>query len=293
MFELILIDFSWLYNRYYYVAKYQADAKGISFEEKSTFIKTQLLNMLTGFFKNVKEKCFTAKIILALDTPTSQLIGCPSKEGYKQNRDKEEKNEVYQNLNNIIATLSEDEKLVFVRAWGYEADQVIAYLAEKYCSEKAVLIYSGDKDLLQLTYHKRIKVSDKFEKGQFLIKTDCDIYNKFKNSKGEDFTRISENKRDILKYRVLKGDPSDNLKPVFPRIKDSEIANIIKNYWIDYEDFTTERANKIIEDINGDNPKLAGKLVDNIDNWIRNYHLMNLQGIQGLQIKRIGKKVHA
>ena len=155
------------------------------------------------------------------------------------------------------------------------------------------MIYSGDKDLLQLTYHKRIKVSDKFEKGSFLVKTDCEIYNKFKNSKGEDFTRISEDKRDILKYRVLKGDPSDNLKPVFPRIKDKEIAEIIKNYWIDHEDFSSERAFKIIEDLKWDNPKLAEKLQESVDNWVRNYNLMNLHGIKDLQIKRIGKKVNA
>ena len=293
MFELILIDFSWLYNRYYYVAKCQADTKGISAEEKPEWIKATLLNMLTSFLNIVKEKYFTAKVLLALDTPTSELVGSPSKEGYKQNRDKEEKHEVYQNLKSVIYALSEDEKLTFIRAWGYEADHVIAYIAEKYCGSKAILIYSGDKDLLQLTYHKRIKVADKFEKGSFLIKTDCEIYNKFKNSKGEDFTRISEDKRDILKYRVLKGDPSDNLKPVFPRIKDSEIANIIKNYWIDHEDFSSERAFKIIEDLKGDNPKLAEKLQENIDNWVRNYNLMNLHGIEDLKIKRIGKKLNA
>ena len=292
MFEIILIDFSWLYNRYYYVAKYQADIKGIPFAERDVFIKTQLLNMLTNFLKIVKEKCFTAKILLALDTPTSELYGAPAEDGYKQNRNKKEKSEVYKNLNSVIATLSEDEKLTFIRAWGYEADQVIAYLAEKYCETKAVLIYSGDKDLLQLTYHKRIKVADKFEKGQFLVKTDCEIYNKFKNSKGEDFTRISEDKRDILKYRVLKGDPSDNLSPVFPRIKDTEIVSIIKDYWIDHEDFTTERAGKIIEDLKGDNPKLAMKLEESIDSWVKNYKLMNLHGIQDLKICRIGKKVN-
>lgn len=291
MFELILIDFSWLYNRYYHVAKYQADVKGLSAEEGSKQVRIVLLNMLFGFLKIVKENYFTAKILLALDTPTSELIGSPSKEGYKQNRDKEEKHEVYKDLKSVISVLSEDEKLTFIRAWGYEADHVIAYLAEKYCDTKSILIYSGDKDLLQLTYHKRIKVADKFEKGAFLVKTDCDIFNKFKNSKGEDFTRISEDKRDILKYRVLKGDLSDNLKPVFPRIKDTEITDIIKNYWIDYEDFTAERAQKIIEDINGDNPKLAGKLQESIDNWIRNYRLMNLHGIKDLQIKKIGKKV--
>lgn len=290
MFEIILIDFSWLFNKYYYVALYNAKSKGVLETEQDSVVKTTVINMLSQFFKVVKEKYFAARILLALDTPTSKLVGNPSKEGYKQNRDKVEKSKVYKNINSVIAQLSKDDRLTFIRAWGYEADQVIAYLAEKYCSNKAVLIYSGDKDLLQLTYHKRIKVADKFEKGQFLAKTDCEIFNKFKNSKGEDFTRISTNKRDILKYRSLKGDPSDNLKPVFPRIKDSEIADIIQHYWIDYEEFTEERASKIVEDINGDNPKLAGKLEESINNWVRNYNLMNLQGIQSLDIQRIAVK---
>lgn len=292
MFELILIDFSWLYNRYYYVARYQVSQSGLAEEEQDKAVKLQTLKMLMQFFKVVTEKYFMSKIILALDTPTSELVGNPSKDGYKQNRDKSEKSKVYKHLKFIIGELSTNDKLILVRAKGYEADQVIAYLAEKYCNDKAVLVYSGDKDLLQLTYHKRIKVADKFEKGHFLAKTDCEIFNKFKNSKGEDFTRISENKRDILKYRVLKGDPSDNLKPVFPRIKDKDISEIIKNYWTGYEDFTTERACKIIEDINGDNPKLAGKLQENVDNWVRNYNLMNLHGIKDLKLCRVGKKVN-
>ena len=228
---------------------------------------------------------FASKVLCVLDTPTSTLVN--TTEGYKQNRDKEEKKEVYKNLNATIAVLAENPKLTFIKSNGYEADQVIASLAEKYCDSKAILIYSGDKDLLQLTYHKRVNVSDKFEKGKFLIKSDKEIFEKFKNTKGEDFTRISEDKRDILKYRVLKGDPSDNLGPVFPRIKDTEIISIIQEYWKDQETFNEDKASSIVESIKENNPKLAEKLEGGLENWVKNYRMMNLHGIKDLQIKKV------
>lgn len=287
MFELILIDFSWLYNKYYYVTKSIVDGKNVLPEQKGEEIYNTLLRMLSQFLGLVKEKCFASKIVLVLDSPTSSLKTSVEYDGYKQNRNKEEKKEVYKCLRDVVGALAEDERLIFLRAYGYEADQVIACLAEKYCENQAVLIYSGDKDLLQLTYHKRIKVSDKFEKGHFILKTDDEIFGKFKNSKGEDFRRISNNKRDILKYRVLKGDPSDNLGPVFPRIKDKEIVSIVKEYWIDNEEFSPERGYKILEDIKGDNPKLAEKLEENMDNWVRNYSYMNLHGLNVEGIKRV------
>lgn len=285
MFDLILIDFSWLYNKYFYVAKYQAKTKGIPLDKVSAYVGTLVIEMLSQFLHRIEDKYFTSKILCVLDTPTSALIN--TSEEYKQNRNKEEKKEVYKNLNETIAALAENPKLTFIKSKGYEADQVIASLAEKYCDSKAILIYSGDKDLLQLTHYKRVNVSDKFEKGKFLIKSDKEIFEKFKNSKGEDFTRISEDKRDILKYRVLKGDPSDNLSPIFPRIKDAEIISIIQEYWKDQEILDECRANSIIASVKESNPKLAEKLESGLDNWVKNYKLMNLHGIKDLKVSKV------
>ena len=110
---------------------------------------------------------------------------------------------------------------------------------------------------------------------------------KFKNSRGEDFTRISEDKRDILKYRVLKGDPSDNLSPVFPRIKDTEIISIIQKYWKDQEALDEGKATAMIKDIREADSKLADKLEGGLENWIKNYKLMNLHGIKDLKISKV------
>ena len=230
---------------------------------------------------------------MALDPATSTLKNKAIFEGYKQNRNKEAKKEVYKYLPNIVTKLSsilDSHVFYFIREKLYEADQLLAFIAKKYSNNYEIIIYSGDKDLLQLTSYPNTFVADKFEKGHFLIKTDEEIFQKFKNSKGEDFSRISTNKRDILKYRSLKGDPSDNLSSVFPRIKDKEIAEIIKNHWVDdqEEPLTEERIDKIIEDdLQYENPALAEKLRASKDVWLRNYKIMDLLHVDDMNIRRL------
>ena len=291
MFDLILIDFSWLYNKYYYVAKVRPLHTPKELKSNDYLVPT-IRDMLLRFFTLVSKSHPSANIILVLDPPLSTTENYSLCEEYKQNRNKEEKKEVYERFKDIVGELSQllNNKFTFVRAVGYEADQVIAYLAETN-QDKSVLIFSGDKDLLQLTYFTNVSISEKYEKGMFLLKTDDEIFKKFKNNKGEDFTRISTNKKDILKYRVLKGDTSDNLSPVFPRIKDSEIVSIIKDYWIDdmSEELSEERIRDIISDLRHDNRELAKKLKESKDIWLRNYKMMNLFGIKDIPIKKVVK----
>lgn len=287
MKRLILIDFSWLYNRYYYVASYSA-----SNSEVPVDIEAALERMLLQFLTLVHRSYPSAQILMALDPSTSTLKNKAIFEGYKQNRDKESKKEVYRYLVYIIKRLfvKLDSKVFsFIREKFYEADQLLAYAVKKFHKNHEIIIYSGDKDLLQLTSYPNTFVADKFEKGHFLIKTDEEIFQKFKNSKGEDFSRISTNKRDILKYRSLKGDPSDNLSSVFPRIKDKEIAEVIQNYWVDdqEEPLTEYRIEGILEDLEGDNPILASKLRENKEVWLRNYKIMDLLHVDDMNIRRL------
>ena len=266
----ILIDFSWVYNRYYFVASTK-----ISKEEN---VSSELRSMLIQFFLKIVIAYNNAEIYAVLDSPTTTLHNFQIFKGYKQNRDKEGKKKVYASLKEIILNIRESvPEISFIKARGYEADQVIAYISNN--TKGKVVIFSGDKDLLQLTVYKNVYVSNKFENGKFILLSDKEIFEKFKNSKGEDFTRISTNKIDILKYRTLKGDTSDNLSPVFPRIQDKDIIDIIKNYWIDNNEFTEERIKDIVDDIKGDNKKLAMKLLENKDIWLRNYKIMNLVNI--------------
>lgn len=289
------MDFSWLYNKYYYVAKYSATQQG-SFDAEKGIEKT-VFRMLSQFF-NIVRNSYEAKVILALDSPTSTLKNKTIFEGYKQNRNKEEKREVYRDINKIIKNLNKffnikeksplkNTTFSFIKAKTYEADQLIAQLVRKHSNNNEIIIFSGDKDLIQLTSYPNTYISDKFEKGNFIIKSDEELFSKFKNSKGEDFTRISTNKRDILKYRSLKGDPSDNLSPIFPRIKDKEIVQIIKEYWVDNqeEDLSEIRIDDIINDMKHDNEPLANKLEANKDVWLRNYKIMDLLHVDSMKIK--------
>ena len=289
MFDVILVDFSWIYNKYYYVAK----VKTLGRETEPDKLSLQVCDMLYQFFSLVQKNYPSPKILLVLDSPLSTTDNFKLNADYKQNRNEKEKDEVYKYFKNVVGTLSTkfNNKVNFVRAVGYEADQVIAYLAEQYQNKYKVLLFTGDKDLLQMTYYNNVDISDKYERGMFILKTDKEIYEKFKNNKGEDFTRISTNKKDILKYRTLKGDQSDNLKAVFPRIKDTEITDIIKNYWVvnQEEGLSLERIQSIIEDIKGDNCKLAEKLQENINIWYTNYKIMNLYNLEGLKVKRVAK----
>ena len=287
MKRIILIDFSWLYNRYYYVASYN-----VSTSEETKDVKETLKRMLLQFLTLVHRSYPSAKVFLALDPATSTLKNKGIFEGYKQNRDKEAKKEVYLPLTEIIKYLVaklDSEVFSFVKGKGYEADQVIAHIVKTLYEKTEIIIYSGDKDLLQLTSYPNVLLADKFERGSFLTKTDKEIFEKFKNSKGEDFSRISENKRDILKYRSLKGDSSDNLSSVFPRIKDKEIAEVIKNYWVDNQEerLTEERIETILEDLKDSNPTLAEKLRASQKVWLRNYQIMDLLHVDNISIKRL------
>ena len=290
MRKLILIDFSWVYNKYYFVASYALgnDISGNS----NDILEGNLYRMLYEFLVRIVATN-KVKVLLALDSPTSTLNNFKIYEGYKQNRNKELKKEVYSILDDILKKLIKKlnkKSFAFVKAKGYEADQIISYIVKKFHSKKEIIIFSGDKDLIQLTSYPNTYISDKFEKGNFIIKTDEELFKKFKNSKDEDFTRISTNKRDILKYRSLKGDNSDNLSSVFPRIKDREIVEIIKNHWVDdqEEELTEDRINKIIEDdLQYENPSLAEKLRQSKDVWLRNYKIMDLLHVEGIKVKRL------
>lgn len=287
MFDVILIDFSWIYNKYYYVAK----VRPLRESNKPEDLKLQVYDMLRRFLILIEKSYPSSKILLVLDSSLATTDNFALNSEYKQNRNKEEKKEVYKYFKEIVGMLSQklSPKINFIRAIGFEADQVIAYLSEKYQERHKVLIFTGDKDLLQMTYYPNVEISDKYEKGMFLLKSDREIFEKFKNSKGEDFTRISTNKRDILKYRVLKGDQSDNLKSVFPRIRDVEIVSIIKNYWIDEEELTDIRIQDIIDDIKEDDSKLAEKLKEHSSNWLTNFKIMNLYGLKDLPVKKVVK----
>lgn len=256
----ILVDFSWVYNKAYFVS---SQKETVEEQEKCLF---GILYRTIQFFEKAED---TDKIYLILDG--NKVENKELYEDYKQNRTKDNA-KVYSNLDRAVALLSEFSKVAVLRNQRKEADEVIGYLALKLKEKQDTLtvIFSGDKDLLQLTSIPNVRIGYEIKDKKLNILCDNDIFKKFCNSKKEDFTRISRNLGDIIKYRVFKGDTSDNIPPAIPRLKDTDIIKIVRAWKYDITD-DMEWLNLAIE--LGD---LWFKVKEHKEEIIRNYKLMCL-----------------
>jgi len=148
--------------------------------------------------------------------------------GYKANRDGKNKLRVNRSYDDMMNEEDERESMKRQIVWlsellhelpvttmmydSVEADDIMAYIATDLLkeNEQAVLM-STDKDFLQLVNHKTIVWSPTKKK----------IYNK--QVIKEEFGIESQN---LLLYRVLDGDPSDNI----PGIKGCGIKTLVKRF---------------------------------------------------------------
>ena len=136
-----------------------------------------------------------------------------------------------------------------------EADDIIAYLANHYF-QKEVVIVSSDKDFLQLV-NPRIKVWSSNKKKMYdesLVRQEYGV--------------IPQN---LVFYRVLTGDASDNIKGV-KGVGDKTIESkmsFLNNGELELDEFINECSNV--------DEKLSKKLMDNIDVIRMNFDLMQLR----------------
>ena len=105
MFDLILIDFSWLYNKYYYVAKVRP-MRTMKELESDSYLVPNIRDMLLRFFTLISKSYPSASVALVLDPPLSSTENYSLCEEYKQNRDKEEKKKVYRRFKDIVGEVS-------------------------------------------------------------------------------------------------------------------------------------------------------------------------------------------
>lgn len=272
----VLVDFSYYYNKAYFVSS-QRETK--EEQEKCLF---GILYRTIEFFEKATD---TDKIYIVLDgkeIENKQLF-----EDYKQNR-KKDNDKVYSNLDRAVALLSEFPKVVVLRNQKKEADEVIGYLALKLKEKKDTLavIFSGDKDLLQLTSIHNVRVGSEIKNKKVHLLSDTEIFSKFCNSKKEDFTRVSNKKADIIKYRVFKGDTSDNIPPPIPRLRDTDIVTIVRTWKYDITN-ENEWLNFAIEL----EPTLWEKVKEHKEEIIRNYKLMCLTYLPRYNNMKDGLKV--
>jgi len=165
-----------------------------------------------------------------------------------------------QQMGRLIEYL-EQLPLTLVCIDGIEADDTIAYISQQLLTDSDIFIMSTDKDFLQLV-DDRVKVWSPTKKKLY--------------TKNEVFEEYGIPSRNILTYRVLDGDKSDNIGG----IRGAGLKSIVKYLQpiTEDKDFT---ARDLIEFAEKSDGKI--KLLENIKNSSnlikRNYLLMQLQKV--------------
>lgn len=245
--RLVLADFSWLCYRYYHSPLH----KSMGVEIEGTTVNTGRFFGFGQFIKAASDSGY--EIIFCED------FGSPSGGNllaeYKAGRVSDPA--VFEKVEELQGVCSCSSNVSFARALGIEADDIMASLYfQKKDAYENVVIYSGDNDLLQIVPYGA-KVARSFSNGSFEYVGDAYLGKKFP---GVDI-------RNLLKYRILVGDPSDRIPAVVPRL----CRKFVKEFILDWEKEGLVKA--LIK--HKDSPN-GQKLVANKAALVRNIDLMNL-----------------
>jgi DNA polymerase-1 len=233
---------------------------------------------IAGFLKSIR---YTLSVI----KPTRCIITFDGKDGSKRRRkmfpEYKENRKVKKRLNRNVdwGTAPADEQesmklqmgrlveyleylpLTLVSIDGLEADDVMAYVSKQFLSESKIVLMSTDKDFLQLV-DDRISVWSPTKK---ILYTPDKVK--------EEYGIPSKN---LLTYRILDGDKSDNING----IRGAGLKTIIKHIPQIAED-EEFNAKDLLNFVNNSDSKI--KLLENIKNSSnlikRNYLLMQLSKV--------------
>ena len=233
---------------------------------------------MMGFLKSIRYTCDILK-------PSRCIIVFDGKDGSKRRRkiypEYKENRKVKQRLNRNVdwGTAPQDEEesmkqqmgrlieyleqlpLTLISIDGIEADDTIAYISQQLLSESDIFIMSTDKDFLQLV-DDRVKVWSPTKKKLY--------------TKNEVFEEYGIPSKNMLTYRILDGDKSDNING----IRGAGLKSIIKYC----PQITTDKkfdVMNLMDHAENSNSKI--KLLENIkksSNLLkRNYLLMQLNTV--------------
>lgn len=249
--KVLVIDFNNIWNKYLFVRKGDFSATIIS-----------ILHFLKSIYKS---KEFIKVYVVVDGKPCSKYdVYKEYKKNRKNNPDK------YIPLKVVISVLS--QYFTVVRGKNVEGDEVTAYIARKLADKYDTYIFSNDKDFIQLMQYG-IKIILSFKNGKILeLLSEENALNKFKNNSGVPLDSIKQ----VLPYRVFKGDSSDSIPPACPRLLDTKIRDILKNSWIYNKRLDSNVLIEIIDNLYKRDKQLADIVKNNADNILRNYDLMNL-----------------
>ena len=172
----------------------------------------------------------------------------------------DEQQSMKQQMGRLIEYL-EQLPLTLVSVDGIEADDTMAYISQQVLKDSDIFLMSTDKDFLQLV-DDRVKVWSPTKKK---------LYNKNKV-----FDEYGVHSHNMLTFRILDGDKSDNIGG----IKGAGIKSL-KKFFPQFSDIEKFTAKDLLEFANNSDSKI--KLLENIkkgSNLIkRNYLLMQLNNV--------------
>ena len=233
---------------------------------------------MMGFLKSIRYTCDILK-------PSRCIIVFDGKDGSKRRRkiypEYKENRKVKQRLNRNVdwGTAPQDEEesmkqqmgrlieyleqlpLTLISIDGIEADDTIAYISQQLLPKRDIFIMSTDKDFLQLV-DERVKVWSPTKKKLYTT--------------NEVFEEYGIHSKNMLTYRILDGDKSDNIGG----IKGAGLKTL-KKFCPQFSSIEKFDVRDLLEFVEKSNKKI--KLLENIKNSSniikRNYLLMQLNKV--------------
>ena len=270
MNRILLIDLNWTYNRFYYIMTQQGHS------DTATATNRGVLE----FFTRIQRTHQFSKVFVLVDGRHPRTV--LENEGYKANR--ANKSTVYCKLDEFCKACASIPNTVVLQNDQAEADELIAYICAKHHEHARITIYSGDKDLLQLAVYPSVWFSNSYKQGHFHELTREEVLKKF-GTKKEHINRYE----DILIYKVLRGDLSDNIPPPIQRLQFKKIQLFLDKL-VGSPLMSRESFKYAVEQIQKEDKKFAQQLLEKEEEIFRNYKLMSLVDFAGKEYIKEGVK---
>lgn len=218
----------------------------------------QVTNAVFGFttmLLNILKERRPAGIIVAFDRsePTFRHIAEPS---YKAQR--EESPDILRQQVGIVREVLQAMGITSVDLVGFEADDVIATLADKAVDDGyEVVIVTGDRDSFQLVRDPGVRVLyNRRGVSDYVLYDEAGI-----------IERTGVTASQYPAYAALRGDPSDNL-PGVPGVGEKTAAKLVSTYG---------GLEGIFANVDAQTPKLRSSLIEYRERALRNEELMTLR----------------
>ena len=242
--KLVLIDtFNFLHRAFHALPKTFTDAEG-----NPTNAVYGVTSMLINLFDTLKPDY----VVAAMDSlePTFRVVDYTGYKAHRKPMDEDLASQIPKGLEIIRAFGVKD-----IQINGYEADDIIGNLATVHDGDLEVVIVSNDRDLWQLvTDDVKVMVPTKGNGVDWI-------------GPNEVVTRMGFTPQQLIDYKALRGDPSDNIPGVYG-VGEKTAKKLIESYG------SVEEIYKHIGEIKPDS--LKEKLANNAEEAVLSKHLATI-----------------